>query len=89
MWVKNIFFVCEWHDCDTIPESNIRFYLNKINQLETKNAADKVEAAFVTVILQVCLTPSSPPKCTLNCLCISGELKDPQSTFPRTTCGRL
>lgn len=49
----------------------------------------KVEAAFVTVILQVCLTPFSPPNCSLNCLCISGELKDPQSTFPRTTSGRL
>lgn len=48
-----------------------------------------MEAAFVTVILHICLTTSSPPKCTLNCLCISGELRDLQSTFPRTTCGRL
>lgn len=25
------YFVFEWHDWDTIPKSNIRFYLNKMN----------------------------------------------------------
>lgn len=36
MWVRSIFFVLEWHDRDTIPESNMSSYSNKINQHKMK-----------------------------------------------------